>query len=75
MIAKKIGTWSIINNSDIINIIGLAKYDFVIVDFEHGTHTLNNLNDHVRAAKSNNLKIFARPKENNKKEILESFRM
>mgnify|MGYP001176353960 CR=1 FL=1 len=68
---SQIGTWSVIDNSDIIEIIGLADYDFVIIDFEHGHHSLTNLANHVRASHLNSMKAYARPREINKKEILQ----
>lgn len=67
---KLFGTWSIIDNADITEIFALSDYDFVIIDFEHGPHSVKNLSNHIRAGQIHKKKVFVRPSKLDKKEIL-----
>lgn len=48
------GPWCVIPSPSIINIIGAAGIDFVIIDMEHGSAGFETAEDMVRAAESEN---------------------
>ncbi len=48
------GPWCVIPSPSLINIIGSAGMDFVIIDMEHGPTGFQNAEDMVRAAESEN---------------------
>lgn len=52
---KLIGTWTEGSSETAVEILGLAGFDFVIIDNEHGCHTNPNLNALVRAAEVRNM--------------------
>lgn len=60
-----IGIFSKTIDSSFIEAIGVAGFDFVIIDQEHGPSSLETLNNHVRAAKAGNIKSIVRVAENN----------
>lgn len=47
-----LGTWVFIPSPDIIEIIGLAGFDFVVIDMEHSAITLQDAVSMMRAAES-----------------------
>jgi 4-hydroxy-2-oxoheptanedioate aldolase len=60
-----IGVFSKTTDSSFIEAIGIAGFDFVIIDQEHGPSNRERLYDHVRAAKVGNIKPIVRVAENN----------
>lgn len=60
-----LGIFSKTTDSSFIEAIGIAGYDFVIIDQEHGPSNRERLYDHVRAANSGNIKPIIRVAENN----------
>lgn len=60
-----LGLFSKTTDSSLIEAIGIAGYDFVIIDQEHGHSNRETLYNHVRAAKSGNIKSIIRVAENN----------
>ena len=50
-----LGTWVFIPSPDIVEIIGLAKFDFAVIDMEHSAITLQDAVSMIRAAESRNL--------------------
>jgi 4-hydroxy-2-oxoheptanedioate aldolase len=53
------GIWSVMPDPDIAELISNAAFDFCIADFEHGTHTIGNLTNYIRAAGS--CEVLIRP--------------
>lgn len=47
-----LGVWSILPDANILEMIGLAGFDFVIIDFEHGNHDISSLSNSVRACEN-----------------------
>jgi len=47
-----IGTWSSLSSSNVINVLGTTKLDFVVIDMEHGSMSFETSEDMVRAAES-----------------------
>ena len=60
-----IGVFSKTTDSSFIEALGIAGFDFVIIDQEHGPSNRERLYDHVRAAKVGNIKPIVRVAENN----------
>ena len=50
-----LGTWVFIPSPDIMEIIGLAKFDFAVIDMEHSAITLQDAVSMIRAAESRDL--------------------
>jgi 4-hydroxy-2-oxoheptanedioate aldolase len=60
-----LGVFSKTTDSSFIEAIGVAGFDFVIIDQEHGPSSRETLYNHVRAAKAGNIKSIVRVAENN----------
>lgn len=60
-----LGIFSKTTDSSFIEAIGIAGYDFVIIDQEHGPSNRERLFNHIRAAKVGNIKPIVRVAENN----------
>jgi 4-hydroxy-2-oxoheptanedioate aldolase len=60
-----IGLFSKTTDSSFVEASGLAGFDFIIIDQEHGPISTENLTNHVRAAKSSNITPIVRVSENN----------
>src|SRR3954447_991533 len=45
-----IGTFSIVAAPELIELVGLAGFDVVVLDMEHGAYELSNLGPHILAA-------------------------
>lgn len=60
-----IGTFSKCSDPAMIECIGLAGYDFVIIDLEHGSNSFETAQNLVRAATLNNITPIIRVSENN----------
>ena len=55
---KGIGIWQILNSSLITDIIANAEFDFVLIDLEHGLHSLETIQNCVFAASSSRMKTI-----------------
>ena len=53
-----IGIWQILNSSLITDIIANAEFDFVLIDLEHGLHSLETIQNCVFAASSSHEKLL-----------------
>lgn len=60
-----LGIFSKTTDSSFIEAIGIAGFDFVIIDQEHGPSNRETLYNHVRAAEVGNIKSIIRVAENN----------
>jgi 4-hydroxy-2-oxoheptanedioate aldolase len=60
-----LGLFSKVTDSSFVEAIGIAGFDFVIIDQEHGPSNRETLYNHVRAAKVGNIKPIIRVAENN----------
>ncbi|WP_417451442.1 HpcH/HpaI aldolase family protein [Kordiimonas sp.] len=56
-----IGTWNLINDPGAVELMCKAGFDFVIHDMEHGTHSLDNTQNMVRAAERAGKNLLLRP--------------
>jgi len=65
-----LGTFNLIPSSSVINIIGCAGFDFVIIDAEHGPIGVERAEDLVRAAEVEAMSPIIRVSENNPALIL-----
>lgn len=57
---RLVGTFSLIPSTDVVEMIGLAGFDFVILDMEHGPYTLETLRTCLIAARLRGLPAIAR---------------
>ena len=57
---KGIGIWQILNSNLITDIIASAEFDFVLIDLEHGLHTIETIQNCVFAASSAGMKTIVR---------------
>src|SRR3954466_9410133 len=55
-----IGTFSIVASPEIVDLAGLAGFDGVILDMEHGTYEIANLGPHVLAARAHGIAPIVR---------------
>ena len=56
-----LGTWNLIGDPLILEILGAAGFDFAIIDMEHGAHSFSEATNLIRAAESVNLVPLLRP--------------
>ncbi len=63
-----IGSWMQIPNTSIAEIMGHAGYDWVTIDLEHGSISINQLPDLFRAIESGNTLPMARIAQSNSKD-------
>ena len=64
------GYWSIIPSSQIHEIMGIAGFDFGIIDLEHGTYSFQQALESVIAIKESGMYALIRPSSHDEKEIL-----
>lgn len=55
-----VGTFSVIGSTDVVELIALAGFDFVILDMEHGPYGLERVRDCVVAAHCRGLPVVVR---------------
>jgi 4-hydroxy-2-oxoheptanedioate aldolase len=55
-----IGTFSIVAAPEIIELVGLAGFDVVVLDMEHGTYEISNLGPHILAARAHSVAPIVR---------------
>ena len=60
-----LGTFSKTTDSSFIESSGIAGLDFIIIDTEHGFISHETLANHIRAAKSTDIKVVVRVESNN----------
>ncbi|WP_323720531.1 HpcH/HpaI aldolase family protein [Acetomicrobium sp.] len=65
-----LGTFAILPSTDSVEILALGGFDFVVLDREHGPHSIEKLQDMVRVASLHKMGTLVRVPENSKKEIL-----
>jgi 4-hydroxy-2-oxoheptanedioate aldolase len=68
----KFGTFSILNSEEIVEIIGLSGFDFVIIDTEHGPGSIESSIGLIRAAESKGITPIIRVTEPSVTTILRS---
>ncbi len=56
-----IGTWNLLDDPDAVEIMCNAGMDYIIHDMEHGTHSLHNIKNIVRAAHTQDAAALVRP--------------
>ena len=62
---RLLGTFSVIPSTDVVELIALAGFDFVILDMEHGPYTLELVHRCLLAAAARRLPAVVRVPENN----------
>lgn len=60
------GTWTQIADAEIVDMLGAARFDFTIIDAEHGTLDLESVQALVRACDANGLVPIVRVPENDR---------
>lgn len=65
-----LGTWLFLPSPDIVEIIGLAGLDFVVIDMEHSPITYENASSMIAAAESKGIAPFVRISELSASNIL-----
>ena len=65
-----IGTWSSLSSANVINVLGTTKLDFVVIDMEHGSMSLETAEDMVRSAEASNISPVIRTWDDNSQTIL-----
>jgi len=68
--APQIGTFVKIASTDIIEIIAMSGFDFVVIDMEHSPLSLTDVKNLCLTAQSAGLKVLVRPYENSRSLIL-----
>jgi 4-hydroxy-2-oxoheptanedioate aldolase len=58
-----LGPFISMSDSTVIDLVALAGYDFILLDAEHGSLSLETIANHVRAARANNLGTLLRVPE------------
>ncbi len=56
-----LGTWNLLNDPSIIEILASVQFDFVIIDMEHGAHTFDQAMNLIRAAEARGIVPLLRP--------------
>jgi 4-hydroxy-2-oxoheptanedioate aldolase len=64
------GTWSHLPNAQVVEIIGDAGCDFIVIDMEHGPHSYSDLSNMYLAAESRNMLPITRVSSINNSNIL-----
>src|SRR5438270_2781277 len=59
-----LGTFSVIPSVEIVELIGLAGFDVVVLDMEHGGYDLDNIGAAVLAARARQLEPLVRVRWN-----------
>lgn len=54
------GTWSIISNPAVLEIISLSGFDFIILDMEHGIYDVTSLDSCIRVCEANDCSPIVR---------------
>lgn len=57
----QLGTWCLLNDPSVIEILSISGFDFCVVDFEHGYHDFSNLPNLLRSADSSGILALVRP--------------
>ena len=65
-----LGTWLFLPSPDVVEIIGLAGLDFVVIDMEHSPITYENTSSMIAAAESQGIAPYVRISELNASHIL-----
>jgi len=65
-----LGTWVFIPSPDIVEIIGLSKFDFIVIDMEHSPISFESAIHMMRSAESNDLSSVIRVPSLNSSSIL-----
>jgi len=55
-----LGTWSIISNPAVLEIISLSGFDFIILDMEHGIYDVTSLDSCIRVCEANDCSPIVR---------------
>jgi len=55
-----LGTWSIIPNPAVLEIMSLSGFDFIILDMEHGIYDVNSLDSCIRVCEANDCSPIVR---------------
>ena len=55
-----IGTWSSLSSPNVINVLGTAGLDFVVIDMEHGSMSFETAENMVRAAEASGISPIIR---------------
>lgn len=73
--APVFGTFAFIASPDIVEIIGYAGFDYVIIDLEHTPKNWGDVVNMIRAAELRGLSALIRIRENTEKSILEALEL
>lgn len=65
-----LGTWCILPSSSVVNVLGAAGLDFVVIDMEHGPIGYETAEDMIRAAEVENCSPLIRVPRNEEAEVL-----
>lgn len=65
------GTFTFLSSPDIVEIMGLAGFDYVIIDLEHSPKNWSDVANMIRAAELHGMAPLVRIRENSEKAILE----
>ena len=67
-----LGTWCVLGDPAVIEILGQSQFDFGIIDTEHGPHGYEAMTHMIRAAESSGLTALVRPSGVDESSILRS---
>lgn len=66
------GPWCVIPSASVINVIASTGVDFVIIDMEHGPHSIETVEDMLRASQSEGCEAIVRVAKNDEAMILQA---
>ena len=69
------GSFAFLPSPDIVEIMAMAGFDFVIIDLEHSPKNWGDVTNMVRAAQLHGMAPLVRVRENNEKTILEALEL
>jgi len=67
-----LGTWLFLPSPDVVEIVGLAGLDFVVIDMEHSPITYNNASSMIIAAENNGIAPYVRIPQLSASDILKT---
>jgi len=67
-----IGTWCILPNPQVINVLAKSGLDFVLIDMEHGPSNFETAQSMIEAAESEGCEVIIRVSDNNELNVLKA---
>jgi len=65
-----VGTWSSLSSPNVVSVLGSTKLDFVVIDMEHGSMSLETVENMVRSAEAAEISPIVRTRDGDEQTIL-----